>query len=96
MNVTLIDTLAEISGSLFLMFSDSTPLTVDASPLAMLETLKALVLIVKNIPKRFYDVYNKKGTKISGKIHQRQIPWSSSSKKYFVNFVDSQHFEITV
>lgn len=60
-------------------------------PVAMLETLKALVLIVKDVPKHFYDVYNKKATKISGKSHQRLISCCSSSKMYFVNFVDSQH-----
>lgn len=56
---------------------------------AVLETLKALVLIVKDVSKHFYDVYNKKATKISGKSHQRHISWCCSSKMYFVNFVDS-------
>lgn len=62
----------------------------------MLETLKALVLIIKDVPKHFYDVYNKKAAKISGKSHQRPISWCCSSKMYFVNFVGSQHFEIMV
>lgn len=64
--------------------------------MATSETLKALVLIVKDVPKYFYDVYNKKATKISGKSHQRLISWCSSSKMYFVNFVDSQHLKIMV
>lgn len=36
-------------------------------PVATLETLKVLILIVKYVPKPFHDVYNKKATKISGK-----------------------------
>lgn len=36
-------------------------------PVATLETLKALVLIVNYVPKPFYVVYNKKAAKISGK-----------------------------
>lgn len=60
-------------------------------PVATLETLKALVLIVNYVPKPFYVVYNKKAAKISGKkkkkIHQRQF--LVVTQMYFANFVDS-------
>lgn len=60
-------------------------------PVATLETLKALVLIVNYVPKPFYVVYNKKAAKISGKKkkkrHQRQF--LVVTQMYFANFVDS-------
>lgn len=61
-------------------------------PVATLETLKALVLIVNYVPKPFYVVYNKKAAKISvkkkkKKRHQRQF--LVVTQMYFANFVDS-------
>lgn len=52
MNVTLIDTLAEISDSLFLMFSDSTPLTVDASPCGNVRNFKSFGFDSKEYSKK--------------------------------------------